>query len=215
MGWRESFRYGPICLLALGTALFAIICPEGNFDRAVVIALCGTMLAIAVITSNLTSGERHRAATGATILMVGLTVLTLLGTLSATVVAVASGLFAAATVLAIVGGLVKLVRTQGVTIRAVAGGLAIYALIGLVFAFAVDVAARVGGKPFYLSGIDGTLSEHVYYSFTIMTTTGLGDFAPGRSGGRTLAAAEMLFGQIYLVTVVALLISNVRRPKAN
>ena len=24
MGWRESFRYGPICLLALGTALFAI-----------------------------------------------------------------------------------------------------------------------------------------------------------------------------------------------
>ena len=109
------------------------------------------------------------------------------------------------------GDPVRLVRARGVTVQAVAGGLAIYLLIGLVFAFAVAVFAKYGDGAYFTNGKDGTLGQQAYFSFTVMTTTGLGDFAPATQGGRAFATLEMLFGQVYLVTVVALLVSNLRR----
>jgi hypothetical protein len=50
-----------------------------------------------------------------------------------------------------------------------------------------------------------------------LTTVGYGDLAARGDVGRMLAVTEALLGQLYLVTVVALLVSNVgirprRRP---
>ena len=42
-----------------------------------------------------------------------------------------------------------------------------------------------------------------------ITTVGYGDFTAAGSLGRMLAVTEALIGQIYLVTVVALLVSNI------
>jgi hypothetical protein len=215
MQWRERFRYGPIALLAVGTALFAIGSKDGPAQDGVVIGLTGLMLFIAAITSRRAPAARRRSATAAVALMATLAVLSAVDVIGPTAASAAAGAFATATVVAVADGLIKLLRTHGVTIQAVAGGLAIYALIGLVFAFIIDIVASAPGKPYFANGSDGTLGEHVYYSFTIITTTGLGDFVPARNGGRMLAACEMLFGQIYLVTVVALLVSNVRRSKAS
>ena len=46
-----------------------------------------------------------------------------------------------------------------------------------------------------------------------MTTTGFGDFTPAQRGGRAVAVLEMLIGQIYLVTVISLLVGNLRRRR--
>lgn len=43
-----------------------------------------------------------------------------------------------------------------------------------------------------------------------MTTTGFGDLTAALDLGRTLAVTEALVGQVYLVTVVALIVSNLR-----
>jgi hypothetical protein len=211
MAWRDSFRYGPICGLAIGLMAFAILFNEGAFVRGGIAALSGAMLIVAAITSSAKPAERRAMAVGAVALMGAVTILAFADVLSATAVSIAASAFSTATVVAVVGGLARLVRERGVTIQAVAGGLAIYVLVGLVFAFVIDVAARTGANAYYGEKGDGTLSEHVYYSFTVMTTTGFGDFAAATQFGRMLAAAEMLFGQIYLVTVVALLVSNMRR----
>jgi voltage-gated potassium channel Kch len=56
----------------------------------------------------------------------------------------------------------------------------------------------------------------VYYSFITLTTTGYGDFVPLADVARMVAVTEALLGQVYLVTIVALLVSNVggsRRPR--
>ena len=48
-----------------------------------------------------------------------------------------------------------------------------------------------------------------------LTTTGFGDFTPATPVGHALAVIEMLVGQLYLVTVIGLLIGNFasrRRP---
>jgi hypothetical protein len=100
-----------------------------------------------------------------------------------------------------------------VTVQAVAGALAVYLLLGIVFSFAISTMAKIGSGPYFAQGIDGTESQRVYFSFTSMTTTGFGDLTPGTDGGRAIAVLEMLIGQIYLVTVISLLVGNLRRRR--
>src|SRR6266566_3717885 len=47
--------------------------------------------------------------------------------------------------------------------------------------------------------------------FVFLATLGYGDYTPAGSLGRTLAIVEALFGQLYLVTVIAVLVSRMRR----
>jgi Ion channel len=54
----------------------------------------------------------------------------------------------------------------------------------------------------------------VYFSFTVLTTTGFGDFTAATHLGRALAVIEMLVGQIYLVTVIGVLVGNLGGPAA-
>ncbi len=58
----------------------------------------------------------------------------------------------------------------------------------------------------------GDQNDFLYFSLATLTTTGYGDLTAAGELGRTLAVLEALLGQIYLVTVVALLVSNLRRP---
>ena len=51
----------------------------------------------------------------------------------------------------------------------------------------------------------------MYFSFTVLTTTGFGDLTAQNPLGRALAVLEMLVGQIYLVTVIGVLVGNFRR----
>ncbi len=62
-----------------------------------------------------------------------------------------------------------------------------------------------------MQGPHEALSEQVYFSFTTMTTTGYGDLTPATNVGHALAVLEMLLGQIYLVTVIGLLVGNLTR----
>ena len=48
-----------------------------------------------------------------------------------------------------------------------------------------------------------------------ITTMGIGDLTPNTDLGRSLTAAEALFGQIYLVTVVAVIVANLKPKRTN
>ena len=89
-----------------------------------------------------------------------------------------------------------------------AGGLAIYLLLGVAFASAIGFVSDVESNQFFSQTAHATASDRVYYSFTVLTTTGFGDFTAAHSAGRALAVLEMLVGQIYLVTVISILIGR-------
>ena len=55
-----------------------------------------------------------------------------------------------------------------------------------------------------------TTARNLYYSFTTLTTTGYGDVTARSNLGHTLSNLEMLVGQIYLVTVVSVVVGNLR-----
>jgi hypothetical protein len=48
-----------------------------------------------------------------------------------------------------------------------------------------------------------------------MTTVGYGDFTAAANLGRTLGVLEAILGQLYLVTVVALLVGNLGAIRMN
>jgi voltage-gated potassium channel Kch len=71
-------------------------------------------------------------------------------------------------------------------------------------------STTAGSSPRFPTPTDRTSS---YFSYITLSTTGYGDLTPEPEVGRMLAVAEVLLGQIYLVTIVALIVANLRRRR--
>jgi hypothetical protein len=136
------------------------------------------------------------------------------GVLPVGVSLVLMGLGVAAIPVALAGGLIRLIRGRGVNAQAVAGALAIYLMLGLVFAAVIGFVAHTGSTTYFTQGGDGTPGDRVYFSFTVLTTTGFGDFTAATGLGHALAVLEMLAGQLYLVTVIGILVGHMARGKS-
>lgn len=97
-----------------------------------------------------------------------------------------------------------------VNAQTVVGVLTIYLLIGALYAFAFSAAALIGSGPLFAQGTDGTMAVRVYFSYVTIATLGYGDYTPAGTTAQMMAASEAILGQIYLVTVVALVVSRLR-----
>ena len=206
-----GYRYGVVLLLAFALVVFQVLTSGADWSRAVVVALQSAALLVVVATSRARSEVRRaRAAAvgaGALVLVAGAASgVVPIGVTFLVIVALNT-----AVLLALVAGLLRMVRTRGVTVQAIAGALAIYLLVGLLFAAMISFVAAVDDAAYFAQGGDGSSSDRVYFSFTVLTTTGFGDFTAATSVGHALAVVEMLLGQIYLVTVISILVSNLAR----
>ena len=124
--------------------------------------------------------------------------------------------------LGIVGGLLTItiavviaagaIAQQEVNSRSVAGAICVYVLFGMVFMFVFGVLATLGKTPFFAQGIDGTRPLRLYFSYVTLATLGYGDYTAAGNLGRALAVLEALMGQLYLVTVVAVVVTRLGRP---
>lgn len=93
--------------------------------------------------------------------------------------------------------------------QTVAGALAVYLLLALLFSGMHQFLAAVLGQP-YLDGVssahDG--ASYLYFSVVTLTTVGYGDLTPSCHAARAVAIAEALTSQVYLVTVVSAVVGN-------
>jgi Ion channel len=195
-------------MLVTAFMVLEVLSPDEDWSRAAGIALAGAALSVAVATSR-ERAEVRRARTfivGAIALILVIAIWA--GLLSDTVTFVVGTLIVASIPFALGGGLIRLINNKGVTVQAVAGALAIYLLIGMLFASAIGFVRAVDSSPYFTQGSHVNDGDVVYYSFTVMTTTGFGDFTAAQPMGHALAVLEMLTGQIYLVTVIGILIGN-------
>jgi lysylphosphatidylglycerol synthetase-like protein (DUF2156 family) len=191
-----------------------IAAPSANWSRAVTLAIEGSALVVAVATAREREHVRHRRALIVGVVMIVLILGVATGTVSQGLRAALLALVTAAVPAVIVGGLLRLLRERGVTLQAVAGALAIYLSVGLVFASIIAFIAQVDSTPYFAQHTSGTEGDRVYFSFTALTTTGFGDFSAATPVGHALAGIETLTGQLYLVTVIGLLIGSFAgRPK--
>jgi hypothetical protein len=117
------------------------------------------------------------------------------------------------------GAPIAIVRRIGVapviTFRVVLGALAIYLLFGLAYSYLYAFVPWLQGKPFFVQTDAPTSTIYLYFSYITMATVGYGDFTPATDLGKMLAVSQALLGQLYLVSVVAVIVGNigqVRRP---
>ena len=205
---RAQFRYGAVFLLTLAAVVFVIAAPSANWSRAVTLTIESAALIVALATSRERAQVRHRRALVVGVVMIVLILGVGIGAVSEQLTALLLALVTAAVPVEIVRGAVRLLRERGVTIQAVAGALAIYLSIGLVFACIISFITHVDSTLYFAQHTNGTEGDRVYFSFTVLTTTGFGDFSAATPAGHALAVIEMLTGQLYLVTVIGLLIGS-------
>jgi ion channel len=206
---REArFRFGGVFLLVLTLLVFVIVAPSADWSRALACAIQWLALLTVVATSRAGANVRRPVAIAIAAVAAFTVAGEAAGGLSDAVLFAIGGLLSAAIPLALVGGLMRLVRARGVTPQAVAGALTFYLLLGLWFAWVIGFVARVGDSHYFAQQVGVSTSQVVYYSFTVMTTTGFGDLTAATHVGRALAVVEMLLGQLYLVTVIGVLVGN-------
>jgi hypothetical protein len=121
----------------------------------------------------------------------------------------AAGVLTVAIAVAIARGAVS---QNEVNSRSVAGAICVYMLLGMLFMFLYGILAVLGHAPFFAQGTDGTRPIRLYFSFTTLATLGYGDYTPASNLGHTLAVLEAVIGQLYLVTVVAVVVTRLGRP---
>jgi hypothetical protein len=109
-----------------------------------------------------------------------------------------------------------LYRRGTVDVHTVAGAICIYVLLGMMFAFAYAAIDAIGHGNFFVQTSHATVPNFLYFSFITQTTVGYGDYTAAGNLGRALASLEALIGQLYLVTVVAVLVSRMASaPRRN
>jgi voltage-gated potassium channel Kch len=80
--------------------------------------------------------------------------------------------------------------------------------VGLIFGVAYATISDISDTSFFNPPGSYGRDDFLYFSYTTLTTVGYGDLVAATNLGRSLAITEALVGQIYLVTVVAVIISN-------
>lgn len=202
-----GFRYGVVFVVTFGLVVFEIAAAGGAWARAVAVGLEGVALTVVVATSRARAETRRARALAVGAGGAVAVALVAADVLSEDLVSAIGGLLAAAIPAALAGGVIRLIRERGVTLRAVLGALTIYLYVGLIFAWVIGFVSHVDSTP-YFSQPDVGHGDRVYFSFTVLTTTGFGDYTAATPVGHALAVVEMLAGQLYLVTVIGVLIGG-------
>jgi hypothetical protein len=102
----------------------------------------------------------------------------------------------------------QVLRVGPITSRRVEGAIAVYLLMGLLWAFAYDLVELFQPGSFSMKQSGGaSLTELGYFSFTSLTTLGFGDIVPVNPVARSLAVLEGLVGQLFPVILIARLVA--------
>jgi len=109
----------------------------------------------------------------------------------------------------------RVVRHRRVTSETVLGALCSYVLVGLLFAFVYIAVHDLRGEAFFAQPGPHEQSEYLYFSFVALTTLGFGDLSPAVGLPQGLTVLEALIGQIFLVTLVARLVTLWVRQSAD
>lgn len=207
-------HYGALLAVLLCSIVFQLGVPDSELARVIVITLQGVALVLAFL-----------AASVRRLIVIPVTALATLS-IAGAVYAVASStgldelparvttLFLIATgPVAIALGLVRGMRANGVTLQTMFGTLCLYLFIGLLFSGTYGAIGAADGTAFFgREGLD-VPSNFLYFSYATLTTVGYGDLAAATDLGRSFAILEALLGQIYMVTVVALIVGNLHRRR--
>jgi len=203
-----GYRFGSVLVLLSITFVVMAASPPDAWARVVTVALQGLTLLAALLASK-TGRRLFRIAA----VVVVLAFLAALGSVFVSTSNDPSGIFFGLNILLVGAAPVAIARAlyqrQVVDLHTVLGAICIYVLIGMMFAFVYAAIDLIFQDPFFAQTSHATISDFLYFSFVTQTTVGYGDFTAAGGLGRALSVVEALTGQLYLVTIIAVLVSRI------
>ena len=213
-------RFGLVLVFITASFMVEGSVSGNGWSQAVVTALLGFTLLLTFWAADMRPDRLRLAAVGVAVVVVAVVVAVETGDRTAEGIGrLANAALVALAPPALVIGMLRSLRRHGaVTLEAVLGGLCLYILVGMFFAFVFGAVDNLGGEPFFASGVEATPARCSYFSFSTLTTVGFGDLTARSDFGRTLAVFEALVGSLYLVTVVSVGVANLAprvRPRGD
>jgi hypothetical protein len=98
----------------------------------------------------------------------------------------------------------RLLQHRTVSLSTLVGAVSVYLLIPVTYYYVYVALNRDSGGTFFAT--PQPTQSFMYFSLTTVTTTGYGDLTAQTSLGRLFANSEAVIGQLYLVTVVAMIV---------
>ena len=204
---RIADAYGLVLLLIIITfVVMMTLPPEGWGGRVAAVAIAGLTAIVAFTSSDVRSARVRLAVVIASVAIAAAAVATAIS--SDRLLGLALGAVAIMLAIAAVTILRRvIVGAREVDFRTILGAISVFTLLGLLFAFLYFAFSRWSHDPFFAGHVAARSSDYLFFSYTTLTTTGYGNLVPAGTLGQSFAVLEMLVGQIFLVTLVAGLVS--------
>jgi hypothetical protein len=202
---RARDAFGLVLVLVLLTYVLSSLL-ENEGWTAVLISLSGSAASIVALVSAHSQPRAVRAAIWVSLLTTALVV-------TEAITEAHLWLNAAATIQIVLLGVAmgavlrRVITTAEVGSRTILGALSVYAVLGLLFSYVYGMIGRIQSGPFFEGNPTTEGSDFLFFSYTTLTTTGYGNLVPKGQPGEMIAGLEMMLGEIFLVTLVAGLVS--------
>jgi hypothetical protein len=208
---REPDAYGLLLIMTLAVLIASALAGRSPLASAVVIVLQGGVLLFAFWTAR----TRPRLLRAALVLVP--VVVIAAGILAGAESDEASAVVSALSALLAGGAIAAIARRLGTHPRVDAatmlGALSTYLLIGMFYASVFSTLSKLSDVAFFVGQSAPRSVDFLYFSYVTIATVGYGDLTAATDLGRMIAVTEALTGQLYLVTVVALVVGNIGRER--
>jgi hypothetical protein len=99
-------------------------------------------------------------------------------------------------------------RKREVDGQTLLAAIAAYVMVGMFFTFLFNLVAQVSAVPTFGDGHVDSLTTQLFFSFTTLTTTGYGNLVPVGPIVQSIAIAEAIAGQLFLVIAVSRVVAG-------
>jgi Ion channel len=202
---RVRDAFGLVLLLVLVTYVLTSLLADRGWT-GVLICVSTSATSIVALTSSHAKHRFVRLAVWLSLLSIGLTVIQAI-TDAQTWLNFAALIQIALLAIAMFAVLRRIVSAPDVGSRTILGAISVYTVLGLLFTYVYATIDRIQSGPFFENQAHAHAGDFLFFSYTTLTTTGFGDLVPGGQPGRMVSGLEMMIGQIFLVTLVAGLVS--------
>jgi len=202
---RATDAFGLVLALVLVTFVLTSLIDNSGWSSVLIMAATGATAIVALSSSHAALHYVHIAA----YLSAASLLLAIVGAVSGAYLWLDLGAVIQVSLLAIatVAVLIRVITAVEVNARVILGAISVYTILGLLFGFTYEAVARVQDTPFFEGVPHLQHGDFLFYSYTTLTTTGYGNLVASGQPGEMISTFEMLIGQIFLVTLVAGLVS--------
>jgi Ion channel len=200
---RIANAYGAVLLLVVAIYVLASLVSFRAWGAVALTAVTAACTTFALVSSN----ARRPLPRVSVALGGGAVVLAIVSELAGGTRLLAIAVLIQVALLAVAAGeiLGTVLQEHQVNFRTILGAISVYVMLGILFTWVYVAVDKLQAGLFF--GVPTQTGDFVFFSITTLSTTGYGNLVPAAQPGRMIAGLEMLVGQIFLVTLIAGLVS--------